>query len=189
MPARRHLPVLNDAKPPSPPSDEPADDDRPAWHWIGFGTVAIFAAWLPLAYVAQAVTKGLVARLFATATSAGDPAGPEAVARALDAMSPAERALRMTALAIPNALAFALAAFGGGFLVGRFARHGGPREAAFSGACAAFVAVVIAWGGFTLVYAATSALVVVLAVAFAALGGRSGRARRGGSKGDASRAI
>lgn len=189
MPARRHLPVLNDAKPPSPPSDEPVDD-RPAWHWIGFGTVAIFAAWLPLAYVAQLVTKGLVARLFAVASSpsteASDLAGPEAIARALDAMSPAERALRMTVLALPNALAFALAAFGGGYLVGRFARHGGPREAAFSGACAAFVAVVIAWGGFTLVYVATAVFVVVLAVAFAALGGRAGRV---GSKKAASRAI
>lgn len=184
--ARRHLPVLNDTKPP-PSSVEPEDDERPAWHWIGFGTVAIFAAWLPLAYVAQAATRSLAARWFAEAAALGaaapDAEGSAALARALDAMTPAERALRMTVLASPNALAFALAAFGGGFLVGRFARHGGPREAALSGACAAFVAVVIAWGGASLVYAATAAVIVVLAVAFAALGGRVG------SKRAASRAI
>ena len=36
------------------------DDNRPPWHWVGFGTLLVFGAWLPLAYVASAIETHLV---------------------------------------------------------------------------------------------------------------------------------
>ena len=62
--AKKQLPVI--AAKPAAEAAEP-EDDRPPWHWIGFGTVAIFAAWLPgsalagaLAAAGAALTDGSV---------------------------------------------------------------------------------------------------------------------------------
>ena len=46
---KRRLPVL---KTPSQEEEEAAA--RPPWQWVGFGALAIFAVWLPLAYLAGA---------------------------------------------------------------------------------------------------------------------------------------
>src|SRR5438552_5827003 len=97
MAEKRRLPVLK-ADP------EPEEDSRhPPWQWVGFGTVMIFAAWLPLAYLAEAIKSRLAASL-----GVGG-----AIALALAPL--------------------ALAAVAGGFLVGRFGKPAGPREAALSG--------------------------------------------------------
>lgn len=171
MAARRHLPVLNNEKPSSSGGSE--EDDRPGWHWIGFGAVAIFAAWLPLAYVAQVLVARVLPRLVSTSSSSSI----EDVASSLATLSSAERVRLTILLGLPHALAFAMASFAGGWLVGRFAVRAGPREAAFSGASAAFVAVVLAWGGWNVVYLVTASIVTGLALVFAGWGGYVGSKR------------
>jgi tRNA-(ms[2]io[6]A)-hydroxylase len=169
MAERRRLPVIQTRG-----TDEEGED-RPPWHWIGFGTVAIFAAWLPLAYLAGVVARHAVEPYIGAASSES-----EYLAR-YAALAPGDR-FRLAAIQwIPHALAFAIAAFAGGFLVGRFGKGTRPREAAAAGAATALVALTIAAGGGIGSVAAGAVMVVVvgaLAVAFAAWGGRLGVARR-----------
>jgi hypothetical protein len=131
--------------------DEGADEPpRPPWQWVGFGALAIFVVWLPLAWVATAATVRL----------GGLEQAP--VARA---------ALFATGLA--------LAALAGGYLVGRWGASGvGVREAALAGLSAALVATVLAWGSAGISVGAL--VTIVVAVPPAALGGRLGLTRRAG---------
>src|SRR5689334_10420750 len=49
---KRRLPIVK--SPVEPRADGGGDDDspsRPPWQWVGFGTVAIFVVWLPLAFL------------------------------------------------------------------------------------------------------------------------------------------
>jgi hypothetical protein len=152
------------------PDDEPVED-RPPWHWVGFGTIATFALWLPLAYVAEALRHHLFVSRFGAAAS------HEEVTAAFAAMSAMER-LRWTASqTLPHLLAFALGAFAGGMLIGRFGTGTGPREAALSGVVTALVAVGVSWtvvaeGGWGAVVSVVVPLVI--AVGFASWGGRVG---------------
>ena len=177
MAERRRLPVIQSAPPapPAPPAsgkgDDPDDENaipaRPPWHWVGFGTVAIFAAWLPLAYVAQAVVARVLAQRFGTSATAAD------IGMALGTMPAGERARLMAMLG--------LSAFAGGYLVGRFGAGTTGREAASAGAMTAVVALVLALGAGTAsgVTALVTALVVVLlCVGSAAWGGKVGARKR-----------
>ena len=171
MAQRRHLPVLSN----HPPPDEAKPDDeaaRPPWHWVGFGTVAIFAGWLPLAYVAGAVSAKVMAARF------GADASKDAIDLALSTMTSGERAQLMATVALPNLLGLALAAFGGGVVVGRFGAGTGAREAAMSGGVTAFVASAMAFAGFTAATLIAAAVTFAVAIGFAAWGGRLGAARR-----------
>ncbi len=150
-PPKRRLPVLNS------PSAEPDDaESRRPWQWVGFGTLAIFTAWIPLAALAGA----LAARL--PAGDGGDGRGRAAAGLALVALYGA-------ALALGSAL--------GGFLVGRWGASGvGVREAALAGLGAAAVACVVTWISFG--PSPGALLVAAVALPAAALGGRVGlRAR------------
>lgn len=169
--------------PPSPskgggaaPVDDVSIDERPPWHWVGFGTVAIFAGWLPLAYAAQAVVAHLLARRFGAAATAQD------IASSLGTMPAGERARLMATLALPNVFALGLAAFGGGYLVGRFGTGTGARESASAGAMTALVALVLSLGGGGaaggIVAVVTSLVTLFIAVGFAAWGGRAGVRKR-----------
>lgn len=182
MAARRKLPILQEPKP-SPGDASPGDGDgedgapRPRWHWVGFGTVAIFAVWLPLAYAAEALKRGVVS------SYVGGAETREEVAARIVAMSAAERTKLAAVQALPHLLALALAAFAGGLLVGRFGQGTRVREAALAGASTAAIALVVAWraiaegGGGALLVVLVPSLV---AVGFAAWGGRTGvRMRRG----------
>jgi tRNA-(ms[2]io[6]A)-hydroxylase len=177
---RRRLPVIQSAPPAKvegvTPSDEEAPEARPPWHWVGFGTVAIFAAWLPLAYAAQAVVARLLAHRFGADASAQD------IALSVGALAAGERARLMALLALPNVLALGLASFGGGYLVGRFGEGTGLREAASAGAMTALVALVLALGGGAasggLPSIVTGVVTVLLSVGFAAWGGRVGLRKR-----------
>lgn len=185
VPARRHLPVVQPPKETAPkpsasdgggPEDD-AIETRPPWHWVGFGTVAIFAGWLPLAYAAQAAVARVLARRFGYSATAED------VAAGIAQMPANERFRLMALLAIPNAVALGLASFGGGYLIGRFgaSAKAGSREAAMAGGMTALVALVLALGSGTsssMAAVATSAAVAAIAVGCAALGGRRG-GRRG----------
>jgi tRNA-(ms[2]io[6]A)-hydroxylase len=179
---RRRLPVIQSAPaaPPGPGKDADAEDDsaipaRPPWHWVGFGTVAIFAAWLPLAYVAQAVVARVLAQRFGASATAAD------IAMALGTMPAGERARLMAMLALPNAVALGLSAFAGGYLVGRFGAGTTGREPASAGAMTAIVALVLALGAGTasgLAALVTAVVVLLLCVGSAAWGGKVGARKR-----------
>jgi len=147
-PPKRRLPVLNS---PSAGGDE-AQPRRP-WQWVGFGTLAIFTAWIPLAALAGAAAARLP--------------GDEAHARI---------GVALLALALYGS-ALALGAALGGFLVGRWGSAGvGVREAALAGLGAAVVAGAVTWASFG--PSAGALLVAAVALPMAALGGRVGlRAR------------
>jgi hypothetical protein len=136
-----------------------ADDDapaRPPWQWVGFGTVAIFVVWLPLAFGAAVVAS----RLGGMATA-----------------PVASIALLVVGLAI--------AALAGGFVVGRWGTAGvGVRESALAGLAAALLATGLSLGSpgspGAVGAVAESVPTVVVAVSFAALGGWLGQRRRAG---------
>ncbi|HRG94774.1 MAG TPA: hypothetical protein PLR99_00920 [Polyangiaceae bacterium] len=159
---KRRLPVLKSAP------EEPGDDaeDRPPWHWIGFGTVGIFGAWLPLMAVAQKLSDTLVLRAVGHVGSAED------AARSLANASAQDRLRVGLMLAVPHGLALACASVAGGYLVGRFGKGLGPREAAIAG-----VALGIVIGGLTFGVVGVAGFLAPLALAtpFAALGGALGR--------------
>lgn len=162
---KRKLPVLQTSSAPEPDAPE---EDRPPWHWVGFGTVGIFGAWLPLMGLAQAVSSRLLASTFGTAVT------PDAM-RSVLAVATAETRVRIGLyLAIPHAIGLALASAAGGYLVGRYGKGLGPREAAISGVALAIVTGGLTFGavGFTGFLAP-----LVLAVPFAALGGHLGKKR------------
>lgn len=123
-------------------------EPRPPWQWVGFGALAIFVVWVPLAYL-----TGIVAARF------------ESLA-----------ASRLATLGVA-ASGLAVAALAGGFLVGRWGgKDVGVREAALAGFAAALIATALslgapgAWAG--------AVVTVVVAVPSAALGGRVGLRRR-----------
>jgi tRNA-(ms[2]io[6]A)-hydroxylase len=134
------------------------DEDRPPWHWSAIGTVAIFMAWLPLAFM----VNGALSRL-----APGDAV----------AVSPAARA----AMVIVNLAAFALACFGGGFLVGRFGGQAGRREATVSGFAAASIACVLT--ATRTFQASVAAVVVWLLLLGALIAVGAGASRAGGDLG------
>jgi hypothetical protein len=162
MDPKRRLPVLK-----AQGADEP-EETRPPWQWVGFGTVAIFVAWLPLSYLAE------LARRRATAAWLGDASTNEEAARALAALAPADRAKLGLTVFLLHGGGLALAAFAGGYLVGRWGGAATPREAALAGVAAALVASVLGWSGISWVPLVT----IAVAALFAWLGGRTGVRRR-----------
>ncbi|MGH7270543.1 MAG: hypothetical protein ACREJ3_08945 [Polyangiaceae bacterium] len=151
-PAKRRLPIL-------PASSGESGDDPPpkAWHWVGFGAVAIFTAWLP---------ASVVAGIFAAHVAKG-AAGADHV----------HRLQAGVVIAVAYAAALAVGAALGGYVVGRWgSAQAGIREAALAGLAAAVVASVASWSSFGM--RAGPLLVVVVAVPAAALGGKLGLRRR-----------
>jgi tRNA-(ms[2]io[6]A)-hydroxylase len=133
-------------------SDAQGDgEERRPWHWVAFGTVMIFVAWLPLAYAGTA----LVARAHG------------------DGVQRAHWAAPLAAMLLP----LVVASLAGGFLVGRFGKPAGVREALLSGLSTGLVAV-----GLTALSGPFSPLfLVVLAIATlsAGVGGALGVRARG----------
>ena len=123
---------------------------RPPWQWVGFGALGIFVVWLPLAFGAAWVASSLNA-------SGSSP----------------------VAAVVVLAAGLAVAALAGGFLVGRWGGPGvGVREAALAGLAAAIIASALAFGAPGAVWGAVTT--VLVAVPFAALGGKLGLRRRAG---------
>lgn len=148
-------------------SEEPdEEEERPPWHWVGFGTVGIFGAWLPLMALAQKLSDSLILRAVGQVGSAED------AARSLANASAQDRLRVGLMLAVPHAVALALAAMIGGYLVGRFGKGLGPREAAISG-----VALGLVIGGLTFGVVGVTGFLAPLAIAipFAGVGGALGR--------------
>lgn len=132
------------------------DEDRPPWHWSAIGFVGVYVVWLPLAFIVNGALKGALA--------AGGGTGLYATMAGL------------------NVVAFAVACFAGGFVVGRFGGRAGRREATASGLSAG----VIAWG-LAAVEGARSGLLIwaLLLAVVAAIG--AGASRAGGAIGLARR--
>jgi hypothetical protein len=150
MERKRRLPLV--------PSDNEIEP-RTACQWVGFGAIAIFVVWVPLAALAVSVTSRWIA--------VGE--GPHRLARAA------------IGSAVASAFALAAAALAGGALIGTWGGPtAGPRRAALAGLVAAIVAVAASW--LTLGFAPGALVVVAIAVPFAALGGELGRLRKGGQK-------
>lgn len=157
---------------PKPGDAEDDGEPRPPWHWVGFGTVLIFAAWLPLAYVGGAVQARMLATKF------GEGASKDQIDLAIAAMSASERAELALSQAIPGVLALALAAFAGGLVVGRFGAGAGVREAARAGAVTAAIATILAFRGFSAATLVSALVTFAVAVGFAAWGGRVGSKKK-----------
>jgi MFS family permease len=161
--SKRRLPVFK-------PSDDDDEEPRPPWHWVGFGTAAIFAVWLPLAYVAEAVKV----RIFAARL--GDVRSPDEIVAALKALPPREIMRLNVITLLLMATPLALSAFAGGLLVGRWGKGVGVREAALAGVATTFVVsgLAFAQAGFS----AAPLAVLVLSVPLAAWGAKIGQRRR-----------
>jgi hypothetical protein len=160
---KRRLPVLKN-------DDGAADEEpRPPWHWIGFGTAAIFTAWLPLAYLGNLLQQRLFARF------AGDDT-PEEIANAIKSAAPDEMMRLRIGVLLLLALPLALAAFAGGYLVGRWGKEAGVREALLAGLATGLVTCVLAWGGAGFSWAALAG--AALATPMSAWGGAWGRSAR-----------
>lgn len=152
---KRRLPVLQTRdEPPAPP-----DEERPPWHWSPIGAVATFLVWLPLAALAESLTR--------TAASPADPSA--AVPAASLWMLPAQT------------LAFFVGAFAGGFVVGRLGGKAGRKEATLAGVLAGVLAWLITLtqgppsGAFmALVYALMLVILATIGGGAALLGGRVG---------------
>jgi hypothetical protein len=155
------------------PSDDGDEEPRPPWHWVGFGTAAIFAVWLPLAYAAEALKARLVLAFVGDVRSAGESAG------AIAALSSADRA-RLAVLVVGlMVVPLVTSAFAGGYLVGRWGRGAGVREAALAGLSTALIVGALACAASGLAASWSAPLVgVVLATPMAAWGGRVGHVRR-----------
>ena len=149
-PPKRRLPVLN-----SPSAEAEETAPRRPWQWVGFGTLAIFTAWIPLAALA-----GVAASRLAPTEGQGQASTAAAVA-----------------IVGAYAAALALGAGLGGFLVGRWgSAQVGSREAALAGLGAAAVAAGITWVSFG--PSLGSLVIAALAAPAAGLGGRLGARAR-----------
>jgi hypothetical protein len=166
---KRRLPVL---KEPAQDSGEDAakEPERPPWHWVGFGTAATFGAWLPLAYLAEAVRQRIIL------AHVGPTRSLEETQAAVASLSPAERTKLYFALYGLPIAALLVAAFFGGFLVGRWGKESGVREAALAGVATSIVVCVLYWTTAGLAWAPL--LTFAVAVPMSALGGRIGIRRR-----------
>lgn len=155
--SKKRLPIVQNA------AEEP-EEPRPPWHWVGFGTIGIFAAWLPLAWIANRVSRALTASLAAGAAS------EEEMQARVRALASGERAKYYALAAGPHVVALALAAMAGGYLVGRWGP--GARESLYAGIAAGIVASTLAatGGGASL----GLLLVIAIAALFAWLGGKLG---------------
>lgn len=174
MAERRRLPVIQSSKEPDEKkpddgaADENAIEERPPWHWVGFGAVAIFATWLPGAFLAQKIGEHLVRSRFGGASE-------EEVGQRLMELPRDQVVMIFLPLALMHLAALAIGSAAGGYVVGRFGSGTTLREPALSGGVVAFMAIMLTIGRGGIVSAlATGAIVLAIAVGFAALGGKRG---------------
>jgi hypothetical protein len=149
---KRRLPIVS--SPGTADADEP---ERATWQWVAFGAGAIFTAWLPLSATALALASRL--------------------ARSSDMRDETQLARAGIGIAALYALAIALGAFGGGFVLGRWAGGAaGARQAAAAGFVAAFGATALSFASIGV--DARTLLVFAVAIPMSALGGALGRTLR-----------
>ncbi len=164
MPPTRRLPVLQNA---------PPDEERPAWHWAVIGVVFILSIWAPLAMLASWVAGRVSHHLL------GDLPPDELSLRLADA-SATDRFWLWFVLTVAPIVAYGVACWASGAMIGRFGGKAGAREAALAGAVAAFVGAALTLVRASVAASAASLLVLVpVGVGAAWLGGVFGKKRRG----------
>jgi len=155
--------------------DSEAVPERTGREWIAFGTLAIFACWLPLAYAAEALKHRAFAAAFGLEASEAD------VRQRVAHMTSIERTGWGLVQSIPHMLALGVSAMAGGFLIGRFGAPAGRREALSAGLATAGLSVALAWrvvveGGIGAAVAV--AMPTAIAAGGALVGARLGLKRR-----------
>lgn len=160
----RRLPVVQNTAP------EDADAaERPRAHWVAIGAGLNLSIWIPLALCAAPFGRLLTRQLIPL----DDPALP---------VTNSTRVLVVLAQLVPQLVAFALASFASGALVGRFGGQAKTRDASLATLLAACAAAGI--GGLSgalrpwLVVVATGLVLGLFGALFGALGGRFGERRR-----------
>lgn len=129
MPARRHLPVLqNTAAPSAPTAAEGSAEEPPPWHWIPLGTVVSVVGFALLAQGAASLSTRVLARVYRPGISVAEIA---AVRRANPAGA---YATELLAGVIPLLALLASVALGG-YFIGRYGERTNARHGTLSGAC------------------------------------------------------
>jgi hypothetical protein len=160
----RRLPVVQNTTP-----EDVEAAERPRAHWVAIGAGLNLSIWIPLALCAAPFGRVLTRLVIPL----DDPAVH---------VTTATRVLVVLAQLVPQLVAFALASFASGALVGRFGGQAKTRDASLATALAAWVAVAI--GGLSgalrpwLVAVATGLVLALFGALFGALGGRFGERRR-----------
>lgn len=103
---KRRLPVVSG-------KTEDEEAPRPGFHWAFFGTVLVFAAWLPLQWISEKLRRGYVEALL--------PAVGEPIPSKL-----------LFLLAVSSLVPLSLASFFSGFVLGRFGDRVTPYRIAFT---------------------------------------------------------
>jgi tRNA-(ms[2]io[6]A)-hydroxylase len=159
----RRLPVLQNA---------PPEEERPAWQWAVIGVLFIFSIWAPLAMLASWGAAQVSHRIL------GELPPDELSLRLADA-SASDRFWLWFVLTVAPIVAYALACWASGAMVGRFGGKAGPREAAVAGLVAALVGAALTLVRASPAASAASLLVLVpVGVGAAWLGGAFGKKRR-----------
>lgn len=153
---KRRLPVISSQEPSTP--DGEGESDRPEWQWVGFGVVAMFASWLPLAAGAGMFARRVAESMIGASLDAADT---QAKIAALDAFS--QRKL-MASFVAPHVVALALSGVFAGFVIGKF---GHPAER--GGRAASVAAGIVCAVAGLLAVRDLSSLVALLAVAVVAV--------------------
>lgn len=117
----RRLPVIQT----SAVEDEVAAS-RPTWHWVLIGAGLTVTLWAPLVAVATPLGLGLASHVLAVPM--------ETFAAQAPGLTFQQASLLGVCVAVPLLLAFTIAGFGAGALVGRFGGRAGPAHAALGGA-------------------------------------------------------
>lgn len=160
----RRLPVVQNTAP-----EDAEAAERPRAHWVAIGAGLNLSIWIPMALCAAPIGRVLTRWLVPV---------DEPVA----AVTSSTRVLVVLAQLVPQLVAFALASFASGALVGRFGGQAKTRDASLATALAACAAAAI--GGMSgalrpwLVVVATGLVLVLFGATFGALGGRFGERRR-----------
>lgn len=120
-------PSSNNPDPQRPLQEDEEPLPRPPWHWTAIGVVAIYLVWLPLA----GLINSFVMKTFFDGMDS-------------TMLHYAPLSSRVILIGL-NAIAFILSAFAGGYLVGRFGKGAGHREATLCGVVAAGLAWALAY--------------------------------------------
>ena len=162
MAEKRRLPVISSQEPPSSNADGDGDSEsRPEWQWVGFGVVAMFAAWLPLAAAAGMFARRVAESMLGASLDAADT---QAKIAALDSFS--QRKL-MASFMAPHVVALALSGVFAGFVIGKFGQGGGRAASVAAG-------IVCIVAGFLAVRDMSSLVALLLVVVVAVLSARGG---------------
>ncbi len=163
MADRKRLPVLKNT-----PEEEQGEPTRPPWHWVGFGTTAIVAAWVPLTYIAAHIASRWIRSHFPKVAKEPDP---------LSMLSRSEYATAQMVMLSVSTLAVALGAVFGGYIVGRWGGNAATaRESAIAGFAASLIVSILAFAQVGISWSMLVPAAIITLMAW--LGGRWGMRNR-----------